>query len=35
VTITGGGGDMEIDNTSINAGQVVQITSWTLTDGNA
>jgi hypothetical protein len=35
VTATGGGGDMEIDNTSINAGQVVQITSWTLTDGNA
>jgi hypothetical protein len=35
VTATGGGGDMEIDNTTINAGQLVQITSWTLTDGNA
>lgn len=35
VIATGGGGDMEIDNTSINSGQVVQITSWTLTDGNA
>lgn len=35
VTSTGGGGDMEIDNTAINAGQVVQITSWTLTEGNA
>lgn len=35
VSVTGGGGDMEIDNTSINAGQTVQITSWTLTDGNA
>lgn len=35
VTATGGGGDMEIDNTSINSGQTVQITSWVLTDGNA
>ena len=35
VTATGGGGDMEIDNTSINAGQVVQITAWTLSEGNA
>ncbi len=35
VTATGGGGDMEIDNTAINAGQVVQITSWTLNEGNA
>jgi hypothetical protein len=31
VTLTGGGGDMTLDNTSINSGQAVQITSWTLT----
>jgi hypothetical protein len=31
VTITGSGGDMTLDNTSINSGQNVQITSWTLT----
>lgn len=31
VTATGGGGDMEIDNTSIAAGQQVSITSWTFT----
>lgn len=35
VTATGGGGDMTIDNTSIASGQSVQITSWTITDGNA
>jgi hypothetical protein len=28
VTATGGGGDMTLDNTSIAAGQQVQITSW-------
>lgn len=31
VTATGGGGDMILDNTSINAGQNVSITSWTHT----
>lgn len=35
VTATGGGGDMTIDNTSIASGQSVQITGWTITDGNA
>lgn len=35
VTVTGGGGDMEIDNTSINTGQQVTVTSFTLTAGNA
>lgn len=32
---TGGGGDLELNNTSIAAGQQVTITSWTFTDGNA
>ena len=31
VTLTGGGGDMTIDNTSIQAGQAVQITTFTKT----
>ena len=31
VTITGGGGDMTIDNTSIASGQTVQITGFTKT----
>lgn len=31
VTLSGAGGDMTLDNTSINTGQNVQITSWTLT----
>jgi len=35
VTITGGGGDMTLDNTSIATGQTVTITSFTLTDANA
>ena len=35
VTATGGGGDMEIQNTSINSGQQVTVTTFTLTDGNA
>lgn len=29
ITVTGGGGDMEVDNTSVNSGQVVTITTWT------
>jgi hypothetical protein len=35
VTITGGGGDMQVDNTSFATGQSFTITSFTLTDGNA
>mgnify|MGYP003461641328 FL=1 len=35
VTITGGGGDMTLDNTSIASGQSVTITGFTLTAGNA
>lgn len=35
VTITGGGGDMTVDNTSFAAAQVFNVTSFTLTDGNA
>ena len=35
VTLTAGGGDMEVDNTSFAAGQAFSVTSFTLTDGNA
>lgn len=35
ITVTGGGGAMTVDNTSVNQGQQIQITSWTITDGNA
>lgn len=35
VTGTGGGGDMELDNTSISSGQTVSISTFTLTGGNA
>lgn len=35
VTATGGGGDIELDNTSIATGQQVTITQFDLTDGNA
>lgn len=35
VTVTGGGGDMTVDNTSIASGQAVSISSFTLTEGNA
>lgn len=35
VTGTGGGGDMELDNTNIAAGQTVTVSTFTLTDGNA
>lgn len=35
VTATAGGGDMTLDNTNIAAAQVVTITGFTLTDGNA
>jgi hypothetical protein len=35
VTVTGGGGDIELDNVSINSGQTVTITGKTQTDANA
>ena len=35
VTITGGGGDMTLDNTNIAAGQQISITAFTLTAGGA
>lgn len=35
VTATAGGGDMELNNTSIAIGQTVTITSFTLTDANS
>lgn len=34
VTVTGGGGDMTVDNTSIALAQVVTVNSFTLTAGN-
>lgn len=35
VTITGGGGDLTLDNTSVASAQVVTISSFTLTAGNS
>lgn len=35
VTVTGGGGDLTVDNVSIANAQPVSITSWTLTVGGA
>lgn len=35
VTATGGGGQMEVDNTSFATGQSFTITGFTITDGNA
>lgn len=35
VTATGGGGDLELNNTSIASGQQVTVTSWTFTDANS
>lgn len=35
VSMSGGGGDMILDNTNIATGQAITITSFTLTDGNA
>ncbi len=35
VSITSGGGDMELDNDVLAVGQQVTVTSFTLTDGNA
>lgn len=34
ITATSGGGDLELDNTSINTGQQVTISTFTLTEGN-
>jgi hypothetical protein len=35
ITATAGGGDMELDNVVLAAGQDITITAFTLTDGNA
>ncbi len=35
VTLTGGGGDMTVDNTSFVTGQAFSVTTFTLTSGNA
>lgn len=34
LTLTGGGGDATIDNTSIVSGQTVTVSTWTVTAGN-
>lgn len=34
VTVTGGGGDLQVDNTSFASGQSFTVTGFTLTDGN-
>lgn len=35
VTVTGGGGDMTVDNTSFASGQAFSISAFSITDGNA
>ena len=35
ITATAGGGDMELDNVVLAAGQAFSVTTFTLTDGNA
>jgi len=35
VTVTGGGGDMTLDNTSIASAQTVQVDAFSITDANA
>lgn len=35
VTLTGGGGDLTLDNTNIAVSQVVNVTSWSRTQGGA
>jgi len=35
VTVTGGGGDLTVDNTNVLTGQTVTVTGFTLTAGNA
>lgn len=34
VTVTGGGGDMTVDNTSFSTGQTFNVTTFTWTEGN-
>ena len=34
-TIATSGGDMTVDNTSVNIAQTVNVTSWSIADGNA
>ncbi len=34
VTVTGGGGDLTLDDITVVAAQVVTITAWTFTEGN-
>jgi hypothetical protein len=35
ITLTGGGGDMTVDNTSVVAAQVITVTTFTLNAGNS
>jgi hypothetical protein len=35
VTLTGGGGDLEVDNTNVALGQQFSVTNFSLTDANA
>ncbi len=35
VTITGGGGDMTVDNPALQVGQLVNVTAFTITEANA
>ena len=35
VTVTGGGGELQLDSVSLTSGQSVTITTFTITDGNA
>jgi hypothetical protein len=35
ITESGGGGDMIVDDVSIGVGEIVHVTSFTMTDGNA
>jgi len=35
ITVTGGGGDLTLDNINIAQNQTVTVTTWTKTDGNA
>lgn len=35
VTITGGGGDMTVDNPVVEAGQSITVTGFTMTEGNS
>lgn len=35
ITASGGGGDLTVDNVNVANGQTVNVTSWSITDGNA